>query len=542
MDEGSYPVISKASEIVKDGERLENLAWRQWCQHRRDSSHSSTSHSSSANRRVSLSSCGTTASSASLATPHLEQPPSPTASVSSRHSDRRTFGSALKLLMEEDNFKDWVSDAQKNMPPPTISVPDTPVANLEIRLVEPTPVPSRVGSLGGSMGGAGMMGAGGLLGVAVPPRLSEEPEVVEVVQEESEEEDEDEAAENEYSKPIRGGRGKAGASRSPRKRGKFFVHSSPSKGSGSDTAASPGLPQQSPTLPTPSAVPPSPSPSLSPGPAHTANGHHRRSSGSSSGAAGPSAVPTKKRSPGAKRHVSLSTMRGRFGAEKRKAAEELARKAQEEADAAAAQEEDSGWEDEVEDDGQEETEGDEEEDEDEEVEAKLETVQEGISEKSKEGTPDSQGGSEDWSDEASEQEDQPTPAPQPNPKPARPANMRRTSSNRSAKSNANNRSTSALDLVALLSNTTSRRTSTSDGPPPPPAPTPLRNMSRRQRLAAAEERRRIEAELEAQKKREMFAKQQIFGAKPTQGEGLLSGIFKKGGSMVDLVSSCTRTR
>jgi hypothetical protein len=61
-------------------------------------------------------------------------------------------------------------------------------------------------------------------------------------------------------------------------------------------------------------------------------------------------------------------------------------------------------------------------------------------------------------------------------------------------------------------------------------------MSRKQRLAAQEERRKIEAELEAQKKREMFAKQHIFGAKPAQSEGLLSGIFKKGGSMVDLVS------
>ena len=73
-------------------------------------------------------------------------------------------------------------------------------------------------------------------------------------------------------------------------------------------------------------------------------------------------------------------------------------------------------------------------------------------------------------------------------------------------------------------------------PPPPPAPTPLKQMSIVQRQAAKAERERIEAELEAQHKREMFAKKQIFGSqKPVNSEGLLSGIFKRGASMVNLV-------
>jgi hypothetical protein len=65
---------------------------------------------------------------------------------------------------------------------------------------------------------------------------------------------------------------------------------------------------------------------------------------------------------------------------------------------------------------------------------------------------------------------------------------------------------------------------------PPPAPTPLVRMSKKQREAAAAERARIEAELEAQRKREMFAKQAIFG----QPQGLLSQALQRGGSLVDL--------
>jgi len=44
----------------------------------------------------------------------------------------------------------------------------------------------------------------------------------------------------------------------------------------------------------------------------------------------------------------------------------------------------------------------------------------------------------------------------------------------------------------------------------------------------------VRAEEEAQKEREMFAKQQIYGSKPS--EGLLTGMFKRGGSMVDLAA------
>ena len=66
--------------------------------------------------------------------------------------------------MEDDHrsFKDWVTEAQRNATViPSLSVPDTPVANVEIRLVEPTPVPSRVGSLGGSMATSNLLSVGG---------------------------------------------------------------------------------------------------------------------------------------------------------------------------------------------------------------------------------------------------------------------------------------------------------------------------------------------------------------------------------------------
>ena len=82
----------------------------------------------------------TSCSSISIRTPDLEERPHAT-----------TFGHALNLLLESDNnFKDWITEAKRN-PIPSLSLPDTPIADVEIRLVEPTPVPSRVGSLGASM-------------------------------------------------------------------------------------------------------------------------------------------------------------------------------------------------------------------------------------------------------------------------------------------------------------------------------------------------------------------------------------------------------
>jgi hypothetical protein len=238
--------------------------------------------------------------------------------------------------------------------------------------------------------------------------------------------------------------------------------------------------------------------------------------------------------------------------EKRKAAELLAQKLEAEAEAAAAEEEGSGWEDD-----EEEADDDEGDWEEEEEAEETKVTEEPISlDKGKgkavepelppeEGASTTEGSDEEWSDEGSGAEEappsRPAQAPSPTKKPPQPppaaTAMRRTSSSKSAKNlNTRNRSSSQLDLTALLARPSGRRGHASNGPPPPPAPTPLRDMSRKQRLAAQEERRKIEAELEAQKKREMFAKQHIFGAKPAQSEGLLSGIFKKGGSMVDLVS------
>jgi hypothetical protein len=173
-------------------------------------------------------------------------------------------------------------------------------------------------------------------------------------------------------------------------------------------------------------------------------------------------------------------MRGRFTAEKRRAAEVLERKAEEEqaramaeAEAAAAAEaEGSGWED---DEEEEEEEG-------------------------------------DWSDDDDDEEG------------ALQAGDTNDEGHETGSETAYGRRRSRHRWPELRD------------PPPPPAPTPLKQMSLTQRQAAKAERDRIEAELEAQQKREMFAKQQIFGTqKPVNSEGLLSGIFKRGASMVNLV-------
>ena len=217
-----------------------------------------------------------------------------------------------------------------------------------------------------------------------------------------------------------GGKGKA-TDAAGKAKGKFFVQSSPSRASVSDSSAitsvSPvNVKTQHSPIDQPSPAKPAPSLSLSPQPPQQQQIAMRRSSGSSTGA-------SKK-----KRHVSLSTMKGKFHAEKRKAAAAL--------EAKEAREEDGGWEDDEED-------------------------------------------LDEWSDDE-------------------------------------------VDRSSM--------TAASPKEIPPPAPTPLVRMSKKQREAAKAERAQIEAELEAQRKREMFAKQQIFG----QPRGLLSQALQRGGSLVDL--------
>lgn len=185
------------------------------------------------------------------------------------------------------------------------------MAHVEIRLVEPTPVPSRVGSLGASQTAP----LSNLLTTSahIPPPLDELDE-----------------------------RDSANTSPSPtspqptKRRGKFFFQqSSPSKGSGSES--SPVAPAPGPSAPPPphgtttasasaAAVDSLAAVTTSAAPPPTAARQARRSSGSSTGAA-------KK-----KRHVSLSTMKGKFMAEKRKAKAAI--------EAREAREEDGGWEDE----------------------------------------------------------------------------------------------------------------------------------------------------------------------------------------------------
>ncbi len=145
-----------------------------------------------------------------------------------------------------------------------------------------------------------------------------------------------------------------------------------------------------------------------------------------------------------------------------------------------------------------------------------------------------------WEDEGEEEEEEDEEAW--DDEPESPAKAKKRPSNLRRVSTRSERSTSNLDL-AQLTRQMSRRTS-SDGkegrrkePPPPPAPTPLKRMSKKEKMAAAAERAKIEAELEAQEKRKMFAKREIFGENNRQNsEGLLTNLFKRGGSMVDLVS------
>ncbi|WVF72055.1 hypothetical protein IAT40_006867 [Kwoniella sp. CBS 6097] len=488
-----WNVFTRGADLVKDGERLENLAWRHWGQPRR-------AVGSFDHRRLSTSSAGT-ASTASIQTPSDPCP----ALHRSRSSERLTFGGALKLLLEKDenNFKDWVEDAKKHNPlplptpvsaAPTLSLPDTPIANVEIRLVEPTPVPSRVGSLGGSMNASGLLTSS----AAIPPALKEDVEEERLAERES----------KVRIAPIQTGSSRSGL---PKKRGKFFVQSSPSKGSGSDSShPSPNPP------PAASAVP-----TLLPQSKH----HHprRRSSGDSSSGVNKS-TKNDVHPPPQRRHVSLSTMRGRYQAEKRRMAENLAKDQ-------ASQDKDnegSGWEDEDEDEDEEDWSDD---DDDEKPKSKLKSKPTESVRQQQQQQQQQQVQQQQEEKEKSEQEER-----ERDRKSKEQPNRRRSTSR--PRPPARSTSGDHHDLAALLT----RRPSQHDRPhhgqrdaPPPPAPTPLTKMSKRERQRAAAERAQIEAQLEAQRQREMFAKQQIFGKRPTQG--LLASALQRGASMVNLHSA-----
>ncbi|KAL1406881.1 hypothetical protein Q8F55_006290 [Vanrija albida] len=417
-----WNVISRASDIVKDGSRLENLAWRHW-------------GSPNSRRR---SSSSTTASSASLHTPSDHSTTIPR----SRSFERRSFTGALKLLIEENSFKDWVEAAKRNPPPaepkatstprssslngtpaprPSLALPDTPIADVEIRLVEPTPVPSRVGSLGGT---------GSQINSIVKPSVASF--LPEGIHEEPEAEARNSATTSTPMPPRR------------KQQNRFFIQTSPGKVSGSDSS----LPSSAPQAAEPEPAPPPPAPT------GISVSSHGRSSGDSS-----SAIVIRPPARKERRHVTMANMRGRFAGEKARAAEAIAARNKKDSS------DDEEWEDE---DG-------------------SDVDEEDVDEEQVDGDDDGE-----WED------DDPSTA-EPSPAPTHLKHKSRAS------------------RVTLP-------------PPPPPAPTPPK--TKRERAA---EKARIEAEKDAQRKREMFAKQQIFGApKAAQGEGLLTRTFRSGKSMIDL--------
>ncbi|WWC89928.1 uncharacterized protein L201_004857 [Kwoniella dendrophila CBS 6074] len=547
-----WNVITRAADLVKDGERLENLAWRHWGQPRRSNQ--------DATRRLSMSSQATTASTASIHTP-IDSAPPPFLHRT-RSSEKLTFGGALKLLLEKDenNFKDWVEDAKRHLPspspigqlsPPIISVPDTPVANVEIRLVEPTPVPSRVGSLGGSMNNSGLLSSN----TTIPPPLKED-----IIGEEKATKAEKDklnqrvsstsnsALGSGLSKPIstptpsrRSSYSKNKSGNSPKKKSsKFFVQSSPGRYSGSDSShpnhTSPDVSTlaQIPGHSTSTAKVVSPSITLSPNHKH---GRRRSSGDSSTGLIMGKGKPSENHSthvhphphphpPHQKRHVSLSTMKGKFQAEKRRMAEQHSALNGEK----TKDNEESGWEDEEEDLGDED-------------------------------------GDENWSDEDDSPKDdkkveeqngkldhapQSTTAEITHEKELQKEKERDNKSSSSSRPSLNRRRSSSRprmgrttsddhqpDLLTLLTRKPSQHGQTHQhkDAPPAPAPTPLIKMSKKERLKAKVEREKIEAQLEAQRQREMFAKQQIFGTKNiSHNQGLLASALQRGASMVNLTS------
>ncbi|TYJ55393.1 hypothetical protein B9479_003896 [Cryptococcus floricola] len=551
-----WNVITRAADLVKDGERLENLAWRHWGQPRRTPSFSHH------DRRLSSSSQGS-ASSASIQTPQESSyfsrlgPGHPHPRHQPPCQQRMTFGAALLLLVEKDegNFKDWVEDAKRGIPCspplPTFAVPETPQRSspengVQIHLVEPTPVPSRAGSLGGNSIIPSMSGRD------VPPALKEDVE-------EEEEAAKTSAHENVHRVRIAPIDTERARGVSPRKKGKFFFQSSPSKGSGSDSATSPHN----------SSKHESPPPSTMAPPAPFTRGHPRRKSSGDSSAI----MAVAKKSPATKRHVSLTTMRGKFQAEKRKAAEAIAQKHDEKAG-----NEESGWEDEEsdwEDEGEEaekqaEEAGDEEEQAEEDDDGDWSDEEEGDEDKevAQDDAPEEPEGEddEDWSDEdgdgaKSEQDiSEPQPASQlkspvrkvlspikKSPSPQRPSTRdpnRRRSNSRPRPGLATitqSQSEAGSDSLKRRTSWHGDRSNTAPNlamsrqPPPVPAPAPVPKLSKKERQAAAAERAKVEARLDAQRKREMFAKQNVLGGMGTRPpSGLLASALQRGASMVDL--------
>lgn len=281
---------------------------------------------------------------------HTPQEPGP---IRDKSAERRSFAGTLKLLVEDDSsFKDWVgsaksqqqqssnslspsrsiaeshgtSDSQRTphphqfglaLPPETPTAGSlqsqhsphaagalTPVPDLEIRLVEPTPVPSRVGSLGGVASDR-----------ITATRPATQPQVAEV-----EEEDAARAADGQKQPRTRKGKG-----------GGFFIQSSPGKASESESPKS----QPSPVV--------APVTSTKAPPGGTA-GPSRPTPPSGESESSNAIVMNKKKDP--RRAISMATMHGRFQGEKRRAAQAIAaRNAEDDSTTAAEDDNDDEWED-----------------------------------------------------------------------------------------------------------------------------------------------------------------------------------------------------
>lgn len=287
-----------------------------------------------------------TASSASVHTP---QEPGP---IRDKSAERRSFAGTLKLLVEDDSsFKDWVGTAKNQqqqsshslshshstsdshtptdpqqtphphqlgltLPPetpisgsfqsqhsPHAAGALTPVPDLEIRLVEPTPVPSRVGSLGGVASDR-----------TTATRAATQPQVAGVEEEEA-------ARAADGQKQPRTRKAKGGA---------FFIQSSPGKASESDSPKSQPSPVVAPVT-SKTAPPGGPAPSRPTPP----SGESESSN---------AIVMNKKKDP--RRAISMATMHGRFQGEKRRAAQAIAaRNAEDDSTTAAEDDNDDEWED-----------------------------------------------------------------------------------------------------------------------------------------------------------------------------------------------------
>lgn len=282
------------------------------------------------------------------------------------------------MLVEENTFKDWIEDARQHAAAdeeavsktphvaPHLSLPDTPTPNVEIRLVEPTPVPSRVGSLGN-----GSLNGGNLLSKSAMASSRPEPPVCEEAEEEA---TTSKAAPQETdSIPVQ----------SRRRGNRFFLYGGDKASAGSDTSQ---VSQASQVSPNTTPAPPAEEPTAS-SPTTSSNW---RSSGSGDSS---SVVVIKKKE---RRHVSLATMSGRFQREKRIAAQAIAAKTAEE----GKDDDDDEWEDDDEEGSDEDTLNEEEGD------SPNEQGSNG------DGNDDDDG---DWEDESPEQSVKPAPPPPPPP-------------------------------------------------------------------------------------------------------------------------------